>query len=377
MKFGLRYNSNELPKAAYFVQATKDSASLAPEYVRDKTIILPVRQQGCCGSCYAISLASCINERLMHRGIHNVKVHENSILKLYGDAFNGCSGGLVTGFSFGNFMSTQGLPTLTDELFVSQIPIESLESSSVTCKNVVTVDEPALRRWCKHNVPYSAYENCFQSYYFYDKLEQLKFEKKLLSEWSVTTDENVIKEQILSGGVVFTMKVIESFINFDSECWQNCTIKIGNFRFSKAFSLGRVAALTEQAFYHAVTAVGWITTTEEQLPGHAGLYWVLKNSWGTQWADEGFCLVAAASLTPTSSNFIPNAYVAGGRTTNDMMVVTFPKKLSTVDRSTIAEEEPDRQILRHRWRVDMWVQVVFVVAGIVMVAAQVLMFSSK
>ena len=84
-----------------------------------------------------------------------------------------------------------------------------------------------------------------------------------LAGWaSVSNDVNSIKEALLTGPVYTTIDIVDRFYDYASGCfsWED-----------------------EVVGYHAVLIVGW----NDNLCGGEGA-WIIKNSWGTGWGEDGF-----------------------------------------------------------------------------------------
>ena len=83
---------------------------------------------------------------------------------------------------------------------------------------------------------------------------------------SVSNTVNSIKEAVLTGPVYTTMDVYDNFYDYSSGCYNGPR---GDF-----------------AGYHAVLIIGW----DDAACGGDGA-WIIKNSWGQEWGDEGFCYI--------------------------------------------------------------------------------------
>ncbi|MBN1164407.1 MAG: hypothetical protein JXB45_07495, partial [Candidatus Krumholzibacteriota bacterium] len=110
-----------------------------------------------------------------------------------------------------------------------------------------------VREW---DIPYQARDDlpCTQSSY-----EPVAF---ISGYYSVTNDVNSIKEALLTGPVYTSIDIVDRFYDYSTGCFSSTDPVVG---------------------YHAVLIVGW---DDSQCGGEGA--WIIKNSWGTGWGQNGF-----------------------------------------------------------------------------------------
>jgi cathepsin B len=208
-------NANKLP-------AEFDSRKQWPECVQ------PVRQQEHCGSCWAFSASSVLQDRFCIASKAAIKVvlsPQDMVSCDTGDM--GCQGGLLDrAWSY-------------------------LEKSGIvadTCLPYVSGDGKT--------VPHCPHGTCSDS-----KLKFTKYRANAGSSKPLTC-ANQIKEEIFNHGPVQTgFMVYEDFMHYKS----------GIYEFTHGNQLGG----------HAVKIVGWGNENGKE-------FWIAQNSWGPEWGENGF-----------------------------------------------------------------------------------------
>jgi len=199
--------------------------------------VTPVQNQGPCGSCYAFASVANVEARLLVGGESAYDLSENNAKECNWDELNNVYGG--TSCSGGNY-------DLLANLFSQKGTV--LES----CDPYVASDVG-----CSSTCPY----------------------QKTLLDWriisgSAVPDTDVLKSYIQTYGPVYTT-LYASFPGFSS--------------YNGSYTLYYSGTNWPN---HAVLIVGW----DDSLT-HAGGTggWIVKNSWGTAWGDDGYFTIAYGS----------------------------------------------------------------------------------
>lgn len=214
--------------------------------------IKEVRDQGSCGSCWVFGAVGAMSDRICiaSDGKVNAHISAEDLLSCCGDSCgDGCDGGmpveawrffqstgLVTGGLFG---SHQGCRPYSIE------PCEHhVNGSRKTCAGDLDPTPKCVQK-CEdgYSLPYATDKHFGQSVYSFD-------------------DEDQIKKEIMKHGPIeVDFSVYSDFPSYKSGVYQHVT---GDF-------LGG----------HAVKMLGW--GVENGTP-----YWLVANSWNTDWGDNGF-----------------------------------------------------------------------------------------
>jgi len=223
------------------------------EHWPDCPTIKEIRDQGNCGSCWAISAVETMSDRVCvaSGGKQAKHLSTEDLMDCCHSCGFGCNGGypqmaweyfkhkgIVSG---GLYNSTQGCKPYT---------IEACEHHStgqrIPCQG--DAKTPKCERACSNH----AYN--------------LKYSDDLLKGRSVYTikKEDQIRAEIMKNGPVQTaFSVYEDFISYKSGVYEH---KVGQ-------AVGG----------HAVKIVGWGVDAESKMP-----YWLVANSWNSDWAEQGF-----------------------------------------------------------------------------------------
>lgn len=213
-----------------------------------------VRDQGNCGSCWAVAAAEAMTDRMCiaSGGSNTVRLSEEDLVSCCGFMCGqGCNGGYPSS-AWGYFART-GL--VSGGAYGSEegcYPYEVAPCSHhVSGKYPACAGEtstPSCARSCQNGASWSG-----------DK-------HKGTSSYSVHSDQAQIQAEIMQHGPVeagFT--VYEDFPSYSSGVYQHMT--------------GR------QLGGHAVKVVGW--GVEDSTP-----YWLVANSWNSDWGDKGYFKIA-------------------------------------------------------------------------------------
>lgn len=217
----------------------------------DCPTIKEIRDQGNCGSCWAISAVEAMSDRVCVASKTQVQTHlstEDMVSCCHTCGF-GCNGGFPqmaweyfkrTGIcTGGNYQSNQGckpysIAECEHHVNGTRPPCQG-ESHTPKCKNTCINSD--------YNVPYTK-DKAFGS-----------------TVYTVKTDEAQIQQEIMTNGPVQTaFTVYEDFLSYTSGIYEHKT----------GASVGG----------HAVKIIGW--GVENDVP-----YWLIANSWNTDWAENG------------------------------------------------------------------------------------------
>jgi predicted secreted protein len=206
---------------------------------RDSGMVPPVRNQGSCGSCYAFATVGVMESAMLINGI-SADLSEQFLVSCTNGAGyinNGCSGGRPDShiYHVGTLAKEQ---SAAGAVFESAMPYTASES---TC---YVVSHPyRLMSW--HTVN---------------------------PTWNTIPDTETLKNIIYNNGpVAASICSLSAFNNYPG----------GIFTTNETCS--------GSPTNHAIILTGWITD-----PTH-GTVWVLRNSWGTWWGDNGYMLIKAGT----------------------------------------------------------------------------------
>lgn len=256
----LQINDDEFDQLTSFnpldiVQATVDplpvNFTATQKWAACKQSFEQVFDQSYCGSCWAVSAATAMSDRICIKsnGADTRRISAQDILECASVLPNGCSGGstvyaynalLSRGFCTGDtYMSTSGckayqFPPCSDPAWYSQ----------AVCRN--------------RNTTLSCRTSCGAA--FTGTYSQSNIKGK--SVYRVTGGENAIMREIFTNGpVTVSMTVYEDFMAYKS----------GVYVYTNGRMLGG----------HAIKMIGWGIENGVK-------FWLCVNSWNRFWGDKGF-----------------------------------------------------------------------------------------
>lgn len=188
--------------------------------------------QGKCGGCWALSVAASMSDRLCQNGV-DVILSPQDLLDCVGGKSKGCSGGFAEdGF---DYMEDEGLRTN------NCVPFHAMDGYCI----------PSGR--CQTE---AATEGATSDKYYAGSWAQY-----------ISSRERVIQEEILArGSISAVFEVFGDFFLYKSGVYRHVS--------------GDYSGL------HAVTLVGWGESQSE------GNWWLVKNSWGSDFGEKGFFRIA-------------------------------------------------------------------------------------
>jgi len=217
-------------------------------------VIGTIPDQSACGSCWAVSSASVMSDRVCIGSQGKVKtpISANDLVSCCLDCGYGCDGGYP------------------DETFYAW------QSTGVVTGSGYTLDQgcsPYPFPVCEHHVDKTKYPACAKDIYDTPKCQKscqpayttnTYYKDKTYGQSAVyfSDDNGGVQNEILTNGpVVFTFEVYEDFVTYSTGVYQH----------TKGKFLGG----------HAVRAIGW--GVENGTP-----YWLIANSWNEDWGDNGY-----------------------------------------------------------------------------------------
>ncbi len=226
--------------------------------VGGQNYVTPVKNQGTCGACYAFASIGNFESKLLIDGAGTFDLSENNAKECnYRQA--SCGGGNY--IDVANLLSQDGTV------------LESCDPYTVTHKV-----------GCNSTCPY----------------------QKTLLDWRIISDDSVpsagvLKQYLYDNGPIFTALYVGDGDAWDTE-FQN---------YNGSYTLDYAGTETPN---HAVLIVGW----SDNLPSVSGGIgpasteaaegWIVKNSWGTGWGDDGYFYITYGSASIGKSSSFMHAW---------------------------------------------------------------------
>lgn len=197
----------------------------------------PVKQQGNCGSCWAFSTTNALETFMRFKGYSIDRLSEQELVDCSTEN-NGCNGGFMHK-AFDYIIDNKGLTSNEDYPY--------LEKKNICQKKNCLIDNNNIN----NNI--LIYENVNGS---------------SLLQYEFNVPRSIIDR-------VLSLQISPLCIALDASSIY--------FQFYKTGVIDIQLNETQQ-LNHAVLLVGYGFD-------EGGLYWIIQNSWGTQWGDNGFCKI--------------------------------------------------------------------------------------
>ena len=237
---------NKLPERKTFYASRSylpDFLDLRKEYPKCNSLN-EIYDQSTCGSCWALAATETMSDRIcIHTGGKiQTRLSATELITCCYSCGLGCSGG-YSSLAF-KYWKDNGIPS------------GGPYGDDQTCKPYFL--PPGKDETTEKQETPECENKCQEGYN--KPLEEEKFYSKEI--YSVSGEENIMKEIYENGPVESLFTVYEDFADYDSGVYQHVT---GSF-------LGG----------HAVKIIGWGITDN-------GIkYWIVANSWNDSWGEKGF-----------------------------------------------------------------------------------------
>lgn len=198
-----------------------------------ENLIHPIRNQAACGSCWAFSASEVLSDRVAIATKKQSPVLSPEDMVACDKNDKGCKGGALP-YAW-NYLQNTGI--VTEQCFPYSSGQGQVPSCPSSCQN--------SESWSSSKV-------------------------KAKSSYAINGVENMMKEIMTNGPIQVAFAVYKSLMSYKSGVYQK---QIWDF-------------LPEGG--HAVKIVGWGVENDVD-------YWIVANSWGTTWGDEGFFKIKRGS----------------------------------------------------------------------------------
>ncbi len=218
----------------------KNNDGFPKEFLKWVPYMSNPRNQGKCGSCYAVATINMLEARLRIKFSHNVRLSLNHILKC--SVYNqGCDGGY-------SYLALK---------FASEVELipESCENKGV-------------------NDSYNCHKKC-NSEILQKRVYKVRDYKYLGGSYGKCSEKLLMQELMENGPVVVSFEPDYHFMMYRKGIYKSLD--------DKDWMPHRLPKPEWEKVDHSVTLVGW--GYDEKLKEK---YWLLLNSWGENWGENGF-----------------------------------------------------------------------------------------
>ncbi|GAB6026283.1 hypothetical protein CHUAL_012490 [Chamberlinius hualienensis] len=246
-RYPLLSHKNLIGKSSFTIPVSFDAREQWPNCPTIKEI----RDQGSCGSCWAVAGAASISDRICIHSDGRLKPHisaEDMLSCIY-EWFEGCNGGFIDDpwyYYFSSGVITGGNYNTSEGCEPYTIPEcdHHINGTRPPCGE--TLPTPKCKPYCiaGYNKTYDQDKYFGHFIYIVD-----------------SNVENIQTEVMTNGPVEVGFTVYQDFLQYKS----------GVYHYIHGEILGA----------HAIKLLGWGTENNED-------YWLLANSWNTDWGDNGF-----------------------------------------------------------------------------------------
>ena len=288
-----------------------------------------VVDQGCCGSCYAVALSGCLQDRynVEHGADARLLIADVLSFDRFPLLWAGCEGGYIGGDRLEAFMHTHGI-AIADE--------------------TDTQTYPACAKPCEKS------SQCLSSL----RNDYVDLPRVRAPQWLELTSSNAICALLsgrlptaIEGTVAVGFGVLDSFDRWGNKSWPKLAQPLqpnDTLTLTRAFVPLRTECRKfdqDPDSFHAVCVVGYVTLEDEDFEqtGLGGLYWIVRNSWSTAWGDAGYALMASYANN-SSAPFGRSKYAFDSGRVVDVQLPIASAPTRTVQ-VTASEAEHDTTVL--------------------------------
>lgn len=263
--------------------------------------LTPVLDQGICGCCWAVASSSCINDRIAIKTRKNPFFHFQELMACEGTCppCSTCSveagflyastSGLTPSVDLQSSKFLQGMQSKAKELTEIGIPpgvVPATEGAASTGGGLVKVSTTTSMKKSPPDVCSKTQKVLFGNQ---------KKVKTVVDSGPISRSASILalkRSVMYEGPVVTIMRIYSDFIvgsSPGSPAFES-TEGVYIHRHGKT-NYGVAANRNTDLGTHCMLIVGW-GTSKNGIP-----YWEIRNSWGTNWGDGGYCKVAMTSGT--------------------------------------------------------------------------------
>jgi len=241
----------------------KNFFSLKKEFNWNHTEYLSeVKNQGSCGSCWAFATTNALESFMRSQNYNVTRLSEQELVDCSRQNY-GCNGGFMhKAFDF--IIENKGLVSNED------YPYQALTNKCLVCNcknNTHIIDDYNKNIHCCNDEICDC-DRCVQEFNVSEIIHLNKVNGSQLQQYEFTIPKSIIDRIISLQISPITIAVDASSIYF---------------RYYKEGVID-IKTNTTQQLNHAVLLVGY--GFDEK-----GLYWIIQNSWGKNWGDNGFCKI--------------------------------------------------------------------------------------
>lgn len=278
-------------------------------------LMVTVRNQQSCGSCWAVSSATMLSDRFAIFGqMPNPELGPTSLLACCrGQQAMGCQGGFPA--AAGECMSDKGLTTESCQPYTW-----CQGSCSSGSEGDYDQDIPGCDVYFESCYSCAAEGECKKA----GSSSPQRFKVQAGTTQAITNIEGIKTEIFANGPVVGAYGVYADFVlggknaNKADNWKETKNVYINRTRTDSPY--GSTDNAKQLMGFHAVVIVGW---SHIDIPGFGDTYyWIVRNSWGPKWNGDGYFYVAFSSedkdINTAVGLDIPHAFDIGGGQTQMM-----------------------------------------------------------